>query len=443
LASPEPTAQEQKAAATAASTATPASRATDGNAENSQAMAEEAAPKPPPTRGSGGMQMLSEPRVARVQMQLTKDEKIVDTIEKGDLLTIVEEREEGFVVRTFSGLIGAVEKVNAVKLAESVDIYNELIEATPDEGRLYTLRASAWWALQEREKALGDFDKAIALGYQAPHAFVSRGMFYAAGGKYKEAIEDYTRAIDIAGGDESALISRAAAYMNLQQFEQAIADYTEALGKTRGPGTILMQRALAYRAAGRLGEAIKDFDQAIELNAKDIPALMNRGFLHFQQQRHEQAIADFAAVIELNPKAAVALNNRGYNLQRLDRFTEALADYNAAIEAAPQYSLAYQNKAILLSNCPDATIQNPAEAVVVATKACELTEYKSVADMAALVTALEKDGQTEKAIGWQEKLLALLPEDRRTEAQKRLEALRGQGDQADQAPPTEVAEPKK
>ncbi len=56
------------------------------------------------------------------------------------------------MIRTFSGNKGTVAKVNVAKLAESVDIYDSLIEANPKEGRLYTLRAGAHWALAENEK---------------------------------------------------------------------------------------------------------------------------------------------------------------------------------------------------------------------------------------------------------------------------------------------------
>ncbi len=95
----------------------------------------------------------SEPVVARVEMKLTLNEKVIDTIEKGDLLTVTGERGESYVIQTFNGQKGSVAKVNVARLAESVGIYDELIEAKPKEGRLYTLRAGANWAIGDNEKA--------------------------------------------------------------------------------------------------------------------------------------------------------------------------------------------------------------------------------------------------------------------------------------------------
>ncbi len=137
-----------------------------------------------------------EPRVSTVQMRLTYSEDLVDVIEKGDLITILEERDENYLIRTHNGRKGLVAKANAVALADAVGVYSELIEESPEQGRLYTLRAGALWAAKEIDSALDDFNKAIELGYDAAHAYMSRGLFYAAKGEHDKAIADYTIAIE-------------------------------------------------------------------------------------------------------------------------------------------------------------------------------------------------------------------------------------------------------
>src|SRR5262245_28302711 len=144
----------------------------------------------------------NEPRVARVQMQLKFGDDIVDIIEPGELLTIVGEQQQSYVILTHPGRRGLVEKVNAVKLAEAVEIYDDLIKQSPMEGRLYTQRAAAWWARGERKRALADFDQAIQLGYVEPHAFTSRGMFHTAVGNLDAALQDFGQAIQKNPQDE-------------------------------------------------------------------------------------------------------------------------------------------------------------------------------------------------------------------------------------------------
>ncbi len=88
-------------------------------------------------------QTITEPVVARLQMQLQEKGETVDVIEKGDLLTVVQERDDAYIIVTYNGQRGLVGKVNALQLAEAVEIYDELIEESPAEGRYFTLRASA------------------------------------------------------------------------------------------------------------------------------------------------------------------------------------------------------------------------------------------------------------------------------------------------------------
>ncbi len=360
----------------------------------------------------------SEPVVARVEMKLAAEGDATDVIEKGDLLTVVEEREEDYVIVTHDGTRGAVDKVNAVKLAESTDIYTELIERNPTEGRYLTLRASAWWALGKSEKAVEDFDQAIKLGYQEPHAYSSRGLFHASLGNFDKAIADYDKALELDPEGVAPLINRAAVYMAQGKPTKAIDDYTAALLKKPENVSLLRQRAIAWKAAGELDKAIEDFNAILKINDKDLDAVMGRGYVHFQQEKHELAVKDFARAIELEAKNPVALNNRGYNQFKLGNFADALADYEAAIELAPKYGLALQNRAWLLATTSDEKLKNAGKAIESAKAACEISDYTNVSDLSALAASLASGEKFEEAIGWQEKVVEFAPEANKEFAKK-------------------------
>ncbi len=362
-----------------------------------------------------------EPVVARIAMRLTKGDQVVDEIAKGELLSVLEEREDAYLVRTVSGQRGLVAKTDALKIAESVEIYDELIESSPEEGRLYTLRASAWWARGDEQRALADFDKAIEVGYRRPHAYSSRGLFHAMLGNYEKAIADYNMAIEQGAKDASPYINRAAVYMSQQKHDLAVKDYTKAATmEPQNPG-IFQQRAVAWKLAGRFDMAIADFGKVIELDPKSVAAWMGRGFVWFQKREYQKAIDDFSTAIELAPNLAQAHNNRGYNRQMLDDYENALADYNQAIRLAPDYALAYQNKAWLLASCDDPRIRNAQEAIQAATTACKLTDYEDLGAVKALAAGFAEAGEFDKAIGWQEKVVEGAPEEERAFERETLE----------------------
>ena len=346
-----------------------------------------------------------EPVVARMEMHLKLSDKLVDKIEKGDLLTVLSEREDSYVIQTFAGQKGAVAKVNVAKLAESVEIYDALIEAQPKEGRLYTLRAGAHWAIANDEQALADFNKAIELGYNAGHAFSSRGLFHAAIGEYDAAIADYAIAIEKDPKDEVALINRASVYMSTGKYENAVNDYTRCIQLNSTNPIYYQQRAIANKLLEKFEPAIADYDKSIELQPGNVTSWMGRGFIKFQMGQHQAAVTDFSKVIELAPGTAVAFNNRGYNYQALKQYAQALTDYNEALQLAPKYLLALQNRGWLLATCEDASIRNPDLAIETAKAACELSQFQDLGDLMLLAAAHASKGQFQEAIGWQEKII--------------------------------------
>ncbi|MFN3190203.1 MAG: tetratricopeptide repeat protein [Aureliella sp.] len=359
-----------------------------------------------------------EPVVARIEMKLMLDKEVLDVIEKGDLLTVLSEREKSYVIRTFNGQKGAVAKGNAVPMAEAVPIYDELIEDNPEVGRLYTLRASAHWAVGDAEKALADYSEAIEQGYDEAHAYSSRGLFLAAMGKHEEAIADYSKAIEKDPEEEIALINRASVYMTIGDYAKAVEDYTAA-AKLRPENPVLYaQRAVAHKLLGELELALDDYGQTIKLAEKDVAAHMGRGFVHFQLGKHKQAIEDFTRAYVLSPDSAVALNNRGFNYQALGEHKKALEDFTKAVELAPQYILALQNRGWLLTICEEETLRDPIAAIETAKSLCELTNYQEPSNLTLLAAAHAAAEDFESAIGWQEKVLELANEQQKAVSEK-------------------------
>ncbi len=370
--------------------------------------------------------VFTEPMVARVELRLTIGDKEVDVIEKGDLLTVLEEREKTFLIRTFRGIKGAIEKPNLVTLAESVETYDEIVKVNPKSGRYYTLRAGAHWARGESVKALADFDEAIKLGYDSANAFASRALFLTGSHQYEKAIDDFSKAIEKGDKSEATYVNRAAAYLQLDMVDEAIADYTAAIKLNDKNAGVLQQRATAFKVKGDLDNAIEDFSKAMDLSPNFIPATMGRGYVYFQKGDHKKAIDDFSNVIELNNRAAVAYNNRGYNYQQIGKFTEALSDFKKAVELTPDYALAHQNLGWLLATCRDKSLRDSNAAIASATKACELNQFNDLSDMAALAASHASAKEFDLAIGLQEKIVERAPQPQKPLAEKILELYRSE-----------------
>jgi tetratricopeptide (TPR) repeat protein len=109
----------------------------------------------------------------------------------------------------------------------------------------------------EIDRAIADYDKAIALNPNIATAYANRGLAYRKKGEVDRAI-----ALDP---------EDAAAYFN---------------------------RGLAHESKGEVDRAIADYSKAIEVNPKYAKAYSNRGIAYEKKGDKEQAIADYREALE-------------------------------------------------------------------------------------------------------------------------------------------------
>ncbi len=352
-------------------------------------------------------QETSQPVVARYALDLRITTEITDRVRQGDVLPVAVTKDKYLFVTSPRGKQGWILQEDVVPIADSVPIYDELIQFYPSIGRNYKLRGSAKLAAGQADEAIADYTAAIRLRTRDPQVYVWRGMIYATKGDYERAIDDYNVAIQQGAKGVAVYSNRAAAYSGKKEFEKAIKDYSLVIQHDNQRSSNYYQRGLAYKGAGEQEQAVADFTKAIELDPNNLQALNSRGFSSFQAGETAKAIADFSEVIRQSPKSALALNNRGYNYQLQGDYQQALADYTQAIELAPKYALAHQNMAWLLAAATDESVRDGAKAIEFAKQACELREYKVFSDVKALAAAFAENGEFEPAIEWQTKAIEL------------------------------------
>ncbi len=190
-----------------------------------------------------------------------------------------------------------------------------------------------------------------------------------------------------------------------QNYDLAIADFSEAIRLKPDDFGAYYYRGLSYDLKGNYDRAIADYNDAIRLKPDYVVAYNNRGLAYHQQGDDDKAIADETEAIRLNPHFLEAYNTRGVFYDHKGSYDKALADYNEAIRLKPDFVEAYINLASLLAVCPDARVRNGEKAVAYATKACELSEWKTPAYLSTLAAAYAEAGHFDDAVKWQNEYL--------------------------------------
>src|SRR5262249_27778449 len=136
-------------------------------------------------------------------------------------------------------------------------------------------------------------------------------------------------------------------------------------------------------------------------------ACNNRGYAHFGKDAYDAAIRDFERAIELEPDYANAHINRGdVYLQKQD-YKKAIADYDQALRVHPNDQPVLNVLAWTLATCSDDRQRDGKRALELATKACELSDWKDVQFLDTLAAAAAETGDFERAVRYEKQAIEL------------------------------------
>ena len=180
--------------------------------------------------------------------------------QRASLLHVRAEREapdtaEAWYLRSFATL----------KLRRALQCVQEAVQRQPSHvlawERLTRLRLDTG----DLNGALAGAEKLIALGEEARHWTLFRGVVFARQGRSREAIKEYARV------GPSAYVYLAHAYRRVKEYEKAVEYYTKAMGpapQKRGVVWHYYQRATPLWILGRRQEALEDYDRFRLLHAQ-------------------------------------------------------------------------------------------------------------------------------------------------------------------------------
>ncbi|AJP71060.1 DUF3857 domain-containing protein [Sphingomonas hengshuiensis] len=256
---------------------------------------------------------------------------------------LAEARNRLLRIATVPGRPGPWNAVAAAKRAGRYDRqladYASYIADKPEDASRLVARARFLEGIFEREKAVDDLDKAIAL--QADGAtYMRRASLFEELGRRDAAEADLVAAYDLDPADTVALRRLAIARAQRGDKDGALALVDARIDASAGgedePGLLAM-RASVLAAAGDASAAIAASDSAIEKRPGNANFLNGRcwikGTLNVEL---DSALKDCTRAVEMGGTGvAAALDSRAMVYFRMNRLAEAATDIKAALELRP------------------------------------------------------------------------------------------------------------
>jgi protein O-mannosyl-transferase len=233
------------------------------------------------------------------------------------------------------------------------------------------------------------------------------GIYLYREGHLAEAIEHYHKAIRINPDRYDAYYSLGAALADEGRLDEAIENYRKAIQLNPDYAFAFNNLGNALAAKGQLDGAVRSYRRAVQIAPKYSTALNNLGVVLAAQGQLDEAIQSYHRAIQSNPKNSDPYVNLGITLGQLGRTREAVVQYREVLKLDPDLPTALNNLAWALATSPDDPLRNGAEAVRLAERACELTQYTQPWFVGTLAAACAEAGRFPEAIATAEKAVQL------------------------------------
>ncbi len=298
-------------------------------------------------------------------------------------------------------------RIQVLYWRDSTTLFEHALKVTEKN---YTAHSCLAYVLNEQGKvdqAIAHNRRAIEFNPSNLDAQFNLGGIFLQKSNFTEALKHYYNVLQISPNYTKAHRNIAKILMKQDKPAQAIPHYENIL-KVQ-PGDYDAQNGgIALARVGKFDEAIEHFNRAIQIDPGTANAYNNLGFTFIQQGKFDKAEPQLIKALQLDPNNAKIHYQFARILTKKNNFEKAVTHLKEALRLDPNYIEPVNNLAWFLATHKQAEFYDPNEAIRIASRACEHTNYQDPVIMDTLALAYGAAGKYDKAIDLAEKALNLV-----------------------------------
>ena len=198
----------------------------------------------------------------------------------------------------------------------------------------------------------------------------------------------------------------AGAFYKQGKTDEAIKHWTKAL-RLKPDWTEVRDNLNKLVQRKKRDDTVAQYIETLQRNPGDPNIHDKLAGVYYRQGRIEQAIEHWLEAVRLKPDWPEARNNLATAFYRKGSIEQAIEHWAEAVDLEPDWAEACNNLAWVLATIEDEKLRNPAEAIRLAERACELTDYKQPGMLDTLGVAYAAAGRFAEAVKTAEKGIEL------------------------------------
>jgi tetratricopeptide (TPR) repeat protein len=191
-------------------------------------------------------------------------------------------------------------------------------------------------------RALGEAERAVALGPALPEAYLALGVVQLGQGRSTEAATSLTKAQALAPADDAISRRIGEAYAALGRYGEAEAQYQRAINLRPGYWWNYNAMGTYFWTSGKLDKARELYRQVIRLRPESDTGYNNLALTYLSAGQPKEAEPLLQAALKLHPSFE-SHNNLGAVYYETERYGDAIREYRQAAEAAPRHATPWAN----------------------------------------------------------------------------------------------------
>jgi len=248
-------------------------------------------------------------------------------------------------------------------------------------------------------------------------ALIQAGRFDEAEAAIKQALEAKPRNPEFQLAMAGLLHSKGQQEKAEELFRHVLADHPDNASAYRLYADFLL-------AHERFADAEKHYAAAVAKSTHpDVRLLRSYASTLAHEGKMQESITQLKEALKLEPSHTQANFELAEALSQSGRTREAIVHYNQAIKSEPKLVTALNNLAWILATDPDEKIRNGSQAVELAERACQITEWKQPFLIGTLAASYAEAGRFTNAVEIAEKACAVARSNKLDDVARRNEEL--------------------